>query len=119
MVKKTIKVEYNSTLHLHSIIRKLLVSIEDRIALLNTKDDAVIDQQKKTHELLFGNKLSIAGNLAIMADMLVKMNSKMPENVITSPEETNSYSFSEQDIKLIQNFIQKVKNEEAAESSAS
>lgn len=119
MGKKTIKVEYNSTLHLHSIIRKLLVNIENRIESLNKADDKEIGQHEKTHELLFGNKLSIAGNLAIMADMLVKMNSKMPENVITSPEETNSYSFSEQDINLIQNFIQKIKNEEAAESSAS
>lgn len=119
MTKKIIPAPYNSTVHLHSIIRKLLVCIEDRIECLNKDDDKEITQHQKTHELLFGNKLSIAGNLAILADLLRKFGDKFPDNSSKSAEE-NNYGFSEVDIALIRNFLEKIKNEnETADDNAS
>ncbi len=108
MAKK--KEQYSCSNHLHLITRKLLISIEDRIERLNVvKQDNEIDQLKKTHELLFGNKTSIAGNLVILAELLEKLGGEADEydGVI---DQASSHRLSDADIALVESFISKMKN---------
>ena len=113
MGKKTIKVQYSRAEHLRTITRKLLITIEDRIERLNIAKNDEIIHLKKTHDLLFGNKLSIVGNLVLLVDLLVKMGDDMTDNSICILNENSTSDLAVHDIKLIKDFVKKQKSDEA------
>jgi hypothetical protein len=103
------KEQYSSSAHLHLITRKLLISIEERIERLNTiKDDDEIDQIKNTHELLFGNKTPIAGNLVILAELLEKLGGDLQNDAEFNAHDSG-HKLSDADIALVEEFIKKMK----------
>jgi|CXWL01.1.fsa_nt_gi hypothetical protein len=112
MAKKTAIPQYNRSEHLRAITRKLLVIIESRIERINVADEDEIKQIKISNDLLFGNKLSVAGNLVILADLLERLGDDCADD--SDDSETNiASSLSEFDIKLIQDFVTRKKAEEA------
>ncbi len=112
MAKKTEIPKYNRSEHLRAITRKLLVIIEARIDILNTADEEESKRIKLSNDVLFGNKLSVAGNLVILADLLERLGDDGADN--SGDSEINiASSLSEFDIKLIQDFVTRKKAEEA------
>lgn len=112
MAKKTVIPQYNRSEHLRAITRKLLVIIEARIDILNTAKKAEVEDIKTSNDVLFGNKLSIAGNLVILADLLERLGDDGADDSGDSKINIAS-SLSEFDIKLIQDFVTRKKAEEA------
>ncbi len=112
MAKKTIIPQYNRFEHLRAITRKLLVIIEARIDILNTAKKAEIEDIKTSNDVLFGNKLSIAGNLVILADLLVKMGDETTDNSADILEKNSVHNLSEYDIALVEAFVKKLKDKQ-------
>lgn len=110
MAKKTVIPQYNRSEHLRSITRKLLVIIEDRIERINAAKKAEITDIKESNDLLFGNKLSIAGNLVILADLLAKMGDEATDNSVDILEKNSAHNLSEYDIALVEAFVKKLKD---------
>lgn len=113
MAKKTVIPQYNRFEHLRAITRKLLVIIEGRIETINTAKKAEITDIKESNDLLFGNKLSIAGNLVIIADLLVKMGDETTDNSADDGEKIIADTLTEFDLALIKDFVKRKKAEEA------
>ncbi|MEQ1706356.1 MAG: hypothetical protein ABL867_10360 [Rickettsiales bacterium] len=113
MAKKIIKLQYDRSEHLRSITRKLLVIIEARIELINVaKKDKIVDL-KASNELLFGNKLSIAENLVVLAELLAMFGDESADDAGGDPEKNIHDGLSEFDIALVKDFVERQKAEEA------
>jgi hypothetical protein len=110
MAKKTVIPQYSRSEHLRNITRKLLDTIESRIESINVADEDEIKQIKASNDLLFGNKLSIAENLVILADLLVKMGDKTTDSSADILEKNSSHNLSEYDITLVEAFVKKLKD---------
>ena len=95
------------------IVRKLLVCIEERIDYINSTDDTVIGQLQKTHDQLFGNKLSIVANLGQVVDFLLKMGDDLSDNSPDTFAENDLRGLDDHDIALVKDFVRKHKAESA------
>ena len=113
MAKKNIKVPYSRSSHLRAITRKLLVIIDTRIELVKSAEVGEIEKIKASNDLLFGNKLSIAGNLVILADLLAKLGDETHEDSGDNTAKNIPNGLTELDIALIKDFLKKQKSDEA------
>ena len=96
------------------IVRKLLVCIEERIDYINSTDDTVIGQLQKTHDQLFGNKLSIVANLGQVVDFLLKMGDDLSDDADDDDLSDNRLrDLDDHDIALVKDFVRKHKAESA------
>ncbi len=102
------KEQYSSSAHLQLITRKLLISIEERVERLNTATKDELEQLKGSHELLFGNKTPIAGNLVILAELLEKMGDVEANDAVFSAKGSGN-KLSQADIALVEEFVKKLK----------
>ena len=102
------KEQYSSSAHLHLITRKLLISIEERIERINMAEKDEFEKLKNTHELLFGNKTPIAGNLVILAELLEKLGDVEDNDAVFSTHGSGN-KLSEADIALVEEFVKKLK----------
>jgi|GEM_PF-4963790 len=113
MAKKIIKLQYDRSEHLRSITRKLLVIIEARIERINVAPKGEIEDIKASNDLLFGNKLSIAGNLVVLAELLAMLGDESADDVAGDSEKNIHDGLSEFDIALVKDFVERQKAEEA------
>ena len=92
------------------IVRRLLVCIEERIESINSTDDKVIERLQKTHDQLFGNKLSIVANLGQVVDFLLKMGDDLSDGADDDSAENDLRGLEEHDIAIIKDFVKKQKS---------
>jgi len=102
------KEQYSSSAHLQLITRKLLITIEERIERLNIAEIDELDKLRSSHELLFGNKTPIAGNLVILAELLEKLGDVEDNDAVFSAHGSGN-KLSEADIALVEEFVKKLK----------
>jgi hypothetical protein len=102
----------SDTLYLQNITRKLLVNLERIAERLEFANDEELTDIKICHELLFGQKSSLAGALVILSDLLLKLTvaNATENNPVEGKDDAWLERISDIDIALVESFIHKLKN---------
>lgn len=111
MARKIIKTN-SDTKYLQTVTRKLLHSLENLIERLCVAEGEEYKSLKEAHELLFGQKASLAGTLVILADLLLKLEKEQAVLPCDNEQEKSAYNLSAVDIALVEAFVQKLKTVE-------
>lgn len=98
--------------YLQAVTRKALHSLENVIERLSVAEADDYKSLKETHELLFGQKASLAGTLVILADLLLKLEKEQISLSTDNEPEKSSYNLSAVDIALVEAFVKKLKTVE-------
>lgn len=118
-IQQSLPVNECDKAYLQSITRKLLSNLEQIVQRLECADEENIAHIKVIHELLFGQKSSIAGSLVVLSDLLLRLGSDVAQNSAdTSKDETWADRLSESDIALVESFVSKFRNDVAVASQS-